>query len=139
MGRRINEALHESWRERLEQQVMSGLTVAAFCRQTAIRPQSFYAWRRRLKGRGVAWAGAARGSRCDQALLPLRGDTARAGGGTFLRVPLEIEAHTPCLEVVLGDQTRLRVPGQHLVAWELTLQAVIHRLDRHEPREARHA
>lgn len=39
------------WRDILEQQAVSGLSVAGFCRQESISAPSFYSWRRRLRER----------------------------------------------------------------------------------------
>lgn len=44
------------WREIIERQRASGLSVGAFCRRDAIAESSFFAWRRRL---GVAQPAAA--------------------------------------------------------------------------------
>jgi len=38
----------KQWQQIFEQQVLSGLPVATFCKQQQITPSSFYAWRKRL-------------------------------------------------------------------------------------------
>lgn len=40
----------EQWRERIAQQAGSGKSVAAFCQEQGIAPQTFYWWRNRLTG-----------------------------------------------------------------------------------------
>jgi hypothetical protein len=62
----------------------------------------------------------------------------QAVDGSFIRVPLTFDGAACGLEVILADATRLRVPAQHLAAWELTLGAVMNRARRHEE-EARDA
>jgi len=48
MARRADRAVELAWRERLERQRRSGLSVAAFCRRERVSPPSFYHWRKRL-------------------------------------------------------------------------------------------
>lgn len=50
MGRR-REARELHWRNILQQQAESGLSIAKFCRQESISAPSFYLWRRKLKER----------------------------------------------------------------------------------------
>jgi transposase-like protein len=50
MGRRPSEERGRYWRDVMTQQRRSGLSVAAFCRQHAVSPATFYGWRRRLAG-----------------------------------------------------------------------------------------
>jgi transposase-like protein len=42
-------AKESQWREIVERQAASGLSVRAFCRQAGVREPSFYFWRRRLR------------------------------------------------------------------------------------------
>jgi hypothetical protein len=49
MGRPVNAALRSVWKQRIDQQRRSRLSVAEFCRQERLSPQSFYAWRGRLR------------------------------------------------------------------------------------------
>ena len=49
MARRADRAVELAWRERLERQRRSGLSVAAFCRRERISQPSFYQWRKRLR------------------------------------------------------------------------------------------
>ncbi|WP_414041613.1 IS66 family insertion sequence element accessory protein TnpA [Acidithiobacillus sp. M4-SHS-6] len=46
----------QAWQALLEEQRASSLTVAAFCRQVAISPASFYRWQGRLRQQGVSKA-----------------------------------------------------------------------------------
>jgi hypothetical protein len=40
----------QAWRELVERQARSGLSVQAFCRREGIRPWGLYGWRSRLRG-----------------------------------------------------------------------------------------
>ena len=51
MARRKNGETERLWRDRVERQAVSGLSIRQFCAQERISPPSFYAWRRRLKER----------------------------------------------------------------------------------------
>jgi hypothetical protein len=44
-------AKSEKWRERLAAQEHSGLSVKQFCKEQGLTEYSFYAWRRRLRGK----------------------------------------------------------------------------------------
>lgn len=50
MARRADRAVELAWRERVEGQRRSGLSIAAFCRRERISQPSFYSWRKRLAG-----------------------------------------------------------------------------------------
>ena len=49
MTRRKNGEAERLWRDRVERQAVSGLSIREFCAQERISPPSFYSWRRRLK------------------------------------------------------------------------------------------
>ncbi len=49
MARKVNQALREEWRTRIEGQRQSGLTVAKFCHREGVSPATFYQWRRKLQ------------------------------------------------------------------------------------------
>jgi transposase-like protein len=40
----------DHWRTIIENQATSGVSIAAYCRDTQINPSYFYTWRRRLRG-----------------------------------------------------------------------------------------
>jgi hypothetical protein len=50
------QELSAVWRERLEAQQASGLSVAAWCKQAGVSPWSVYAWRKRLSSSPPATA-----------------------------------------------------------------------------------
>jgi hypothetical protein len=47
MGKNIGRS--EYWRERIDEQESSGLSVQRFCKQQGLTEQSFYLWRKRLR------------------------------------------------------------------------------------------
>ena len=49
MGRVANDALAVTWRQRIARQRRSQSSIAEFCSQEGVSPNSFYAWRRRLR------------------------------------------------------------------------------------------
>ena len=49
MGRVANEALVVTWRQRIARQGRSRSSIAEFCSSEGVSPNSFYAWRRRLR------------------------------------------------------------------------------------------
>lgn len=50
MGRRRKDR-ESHWRDILQRQAASGMSVAEFCRQESLSGPSFYSWRRKLKER----------------------------------------------------------------------------------------
>lgn len=81
----------QQWRALLAQQAVSGLSVAAFCRQQALSEASFYAWRRRLRSSadspptGVATKGD--GATCTDAAM--NGDALMNASGFVRLEPFE--------------------------------------------------
>lgn len=49
MGRVANEALALTWSRRIARQRRSQVSIAEFCSEEGVSPNSFYAWRRRLQ------------------------------------------------------------------------------------------
>jgi len=101
MSRRANQFLWGQWRERLERQRKSGLSIAEFCRQEAVSSVTFYTWRRKLRGPtaghssargGIPGRGGAMGAGPNSPCRrphPARTVAAASGvGGSFLQVPV---------------------------------------------------
>ncbi|HOE76571.1 MAG: hypothetical protein GYA67_14105 [Smithella sp.] len=51
------EERYAHWRDVIETQKTSGLSIAAYCRNQQIRSNDFYAWRRRISKRQTARQG----------------------------------------------------------------------------------
>ena len=98
MGRSADPERERFWREVVEDQRSSGLSIRAYCEQIGVSQPSFYAWRRRLEGRWgpsflpVEVAEAEPQVRQESKLeIVLAGDrTIRVSGGTDLELLAEV-------------------------------------------------
>lgn len=52
---RVERRTH--WRTIIENQAASGMSIAAYCRDTQIKPSYFYTWRRRLREQQLSHGG----------------------------------------------------------------------------------
>lgn len=105
MSKPRDPAKEQFWRQALADWQHSNLSVAAFCRQRQLDPQSFFRWRHLLARRDQPPALPAQGPSDSPAAPPL-----------FLpvrvRPPVPAAAHPPAFEVVLRTGRLLRVgPG----------------------------
>ena len=130
MSRRINQALWEAWRLRLDAQSGSGLTITSFCAREGISPCSFHAWKRKLRGDQpplssksdvphVATDGSTRGARRQPTRLSLT-----TNSSDFLPLPLVAAQASPWIEVALVDGTIVRVPPHNIAALTTVLRFV---------------
>jgi hypothetical protein len=53
MARPRDPKLDRTWRQRIQRQSVSGLSIAAFCRREGLSARLFYAWTGRLKARSL--------------------------------------------------------------------------------------
>jgi hypothetical protein len=53
MARPRDPHLERTWRQRIQRQSASGLSIATFCRREGVSPRLFYAWTGRLKARSL--------------------------------------------------------------------------------------
>jgi hypothetical protein len=124
MARKVNLELRETWRQRIERQRQSGLTVAEFSRQEAVSTASFYRWQQQV---GTDAAGTAKRS-------PRRRSTRAAASlaqpasphrldATFVQLPLSPAPVNPWIELMLTDGTLIRLPQQNLAALQTVLRA----------------
>ena len=108
------------WRVTLRRQGRSGLTAKAFCRQELLSEASYYFWRRELvrrdresrplrqrpRKRAFGAARPTADKRPSAMATPLfREFTIRGGGGVS-------PAADRCLEIILPDGCRLRLPAE---------------------------
>lgn len=97
MGKRAE--VREQWRERIEAQERSGLTVRAYCKERDLAEHSFYAWRQRLRAEApVAFALVeAKFAHAEESAQIL---DLVLNGGERLRIPLNESALSLVLKVV---------------------------------------
>ena len=109
MARPIDRDKEQFWRQMFARWTASGLSIAAFCKDAGLNPQSFYRWRRVLRRRI---------SRFGQQWRPQAGDAANEKVPTAITsslplfVPLAVENTTApaMLEVVVRGGLVIRVP-----------------------------
>jgi transposase-like protein len=129
MTRQVNQVLRDQWRQRIERQGESGLSIAEFCRREDVSAHSFYVWRRNLRRPGAqrresrAEARGQRFRRRDAVVASRRlPPCTRTGASTptcptaFLQLPVTAAQPSPWIELVLADGTILRLPQQNLAA-----------------------
>lgn len=54
MARPKDPDLERAWRQRLQRQAASGLSIAAFCAREGVSSASFQAWKRRLAAQAIS-------------------------------------------------------------------------------------
>ena len=102
MARKQKGETAARWREILERQVSSGLSIRSFCAVEGIREPSFYAWRKRL---GLREAKGARAAGQESSRETAGDDNAR------LFVPLKLLNTPSTLEIVHPLGYRIHVSG----------------------------
>ncbi len=116
-GRKNSEkALH--WREILERQADSGVSVREFCATEGVSQPSFYAWRKKLGTRKKDGSRAGTATRCKD-----RHDNGR------LFVPLQVLDTAATLEIIHPLGYRIQVTGE---VNPVVLRGVIEALDERE-------
>jgi transposase-like protein len=132
MTRRVNQVLWGQWRQRLERQRASGLSIAGFCRKEGVSTVTFHTWKRKLQAEAAAPRSVAetapgpRPAERSVAVPPRRRPRpARTDAGTlprsasFVQLPI-VGAHLePCVELTLVEGTLVRIPPQHLAALQM--------------------
>jgi len=137
MARKVNQVLWEQWRQRLERQRASGLSIAAFCRREAVSQAAFHAWKRKLRGSASARhasrePAAARRARKRRVTNPQRrgpqNSLARPAAPRrsrdFLQLPVGGVRSSPWIELTLVDGTLVRVPQENLAALTTLLRVL---------------
>jgi len=115
MGRVANPKLASLWRDRVERQRRSGLSILEFCRREGFSAGSFYAWKRRLhasRSTVVSKPKAQGQQRASQGESP---------PGGFVQFPLTVES---TIEIRFADGTIVSVPAEKLAVTLQTLQAL---------------
>ena len=137
MARKANQVLWDQWRQRMERQRASGLSIAEFCRRESIPRQGFHVWKRKLRPSMSAWQasrGAARPRRLPKGRViaapgrPARRATAKPARSSpprdFLQLPVTAAQGSPWIELALADGTILRLPQQNLAALVAALRVL---------------
>jgi len=134
MARKVNQALRGQWRQRIERQRGSGLSIVEFCRREGVSPACFHQWKRKLRGSRSASPRASTPARRRTAARqvaaphrqPLQTSPINAGVATgatsFLQLPVMGSRTSPWIELALVDGTIVRVPQQNLAALQTVLQ-----------------
>jgi SOS-response transcriptional repressor LexA len=134
MTRRRNQALWDQWRQRVERQRESGLSIAAFCRREGVSPASFHVWKRKLRTSAPSrWSRKAAAmqrpqdatvtKRPGRQSAPIRSITATRAAN-FLQLPVLGARSSPWIELTLVDGTIVRVPQQNLAALRTVLRVL---------------
>ena len=82
MARQANEDRKQFWRNLIERQLASGLSIARFCEQAGVSANSFFVWKRRLRPKNGQ---AQRGTRTSRRRAVTR---ARSNGPAAAATPL---------------------------------------------------
>lgn len=101
MARKKSAERELHWREILDRQAASGLSIGAFCREARISQPSFYAWRKKLRERENDGA---------QGRASMRRQEEPGTGPAF--IPLKLRDSASSLEVIHPLGYRVRVSGE---------------------------
>lgn len=115
MARVANPKLASLWRDRVERQRRSGLSIWEYCRREGFSAGSFYAWKRRLY--------ASRSTVASKAKKQGQQDASRRQPrrGGFVQFPLTVDS---TMEVRFVDGTTVSVSAEKLAVTLQTLQAL---------------
>jgi transposase-like protein len=129
MAREVNQALWGQWRQRIERQLASGLSIAEFCRTEGVSPHSFYVWKRKLRETASVRHSSRGGARTWRSWKRRGVVRPRSGLGQasafpgavahpaeFLQLPVTAVRPSPWIELALADGTVVRLPPQNIAA-----------------------
>lgn len=120
MARKVSKETVQLWRERMERQAVSGVSIRQFCDRERIPQATFYAWRRRLQERKAAHARPVARRRT----MPGRDMAESRRAATF--IPLRLLDTPTGWEVLHPQGYRVRVSGEVSAT---TLQCIVGVLD----------
>ena len=137
MARALTSEQLSAWKEQIERQPSSGLTISEFCRREQISEANFYRWKRKLKEAANRQApGGSKGRTVrskelsPQSAVRLQtperasGQTDATHNATFFQIPLPQPRGGAWIEIVSNQGTVIRLPQQNLAAFELALAAL---------------
>ena len=115
MGRVANPKLASLWRDRVERQRRSGLSILEYCRREGFSAGSFYAWKRRLH------ASRSTAESKSKQRVQQRASHGHSPQGGFVQFPLIVES---TIDIRFADGTLVSVPAEKLAVTLKTLQAL---------------
>jgi len=115
MARVANPKLASLWRDRVDRQRRSGVSILEYCRREGVSAGNFYAWKRRLQ------ASHPTVERTSRKQSPRRDSQRSAPRGGFVQFPLVVDAP---IEVRFPDGTKVNLPAENLAALAVTLQTL---------------
>ena len=121
MARKLNSELRKVWRQRIDRQRPSGLTVAEFCRREGVPQGTFYLWKRKLQGKPRSKSKRPARRQPAPAVRPVPQASSQA---SFVQLPLSSTRTSPWIELVLVEGTIIRIPQQNLPALQTVLRAL---------------
>jgi transposase-like protein len=134
MARQVNQVLWDQWRQRIDSQRTSGLSIVEFCRQERLSPHGFYIWRRKLRRTISSPPKAAVSRRLRKGpndgtprRRPRRSPADLFGAvrpSEFLQLPVTAMRPSPWVELSLADGTVVRLPQQNLTALVTVLRVL---------------
>lgn len=135
MARALTSEQLLAWKEQIERQPSSGLTISEFCRREQISEANFYRWKRKLKEAAKAPGGSKERPVRSKELAPpstvrrrtperASGQTDAMHNATFFQIPLPQPRGGAWIEIVSNQGTVIRLPQQNLAAFELALAAL---------------
>jgi len=115
MGRVANPKLASLWRDRVERQRRSGLSILEYCRREGFSAGSFYAWKRRL------YAPRSTAESKSKKQVQQRASHDQPSRGGFVQLPFAVDS---MIEVRFADGTIVSVSAEKLAVTLKTLQAL---------------
>jgi hypothetical protein len=132
MARQVQQALWNRWRQRIQRQRDSGLSVADFCRRENVSSHSFYVWRCKLRQTARGRQGLpVEARRRQSARVPNQrrrtmvvAPPTRLRRCDFLQLPVAAAQPATWIELAMVDGTVLRLPQQNLAAMIAALRVL---------------
>lgn len=117
MARQANEDRKQFWRNLIERQLASGLSIARFCEQAGVSANSFFVWKRRLRPKNGQ---AQRGTRTSRRRAVTRARSNGPAAAATPLVPVRLLAdpdrpralHATAIEIEWPNGAVLRVPAE---------------------------
>lgn len=132
MTRKINQALWDTWGQRIERRRQCGGTIGAFCRSEGVSEASYHYWQQKLRQATAVLNSPAPKKPMAAAQYVKKSKRASDNGGrlqgtadgktNFLQLPVMAAQASPWIELTLADGTLVRVPQQNTTALAIVLR-----------------